>query len=103
MYFNVKITFLPQTHLGKWSLRLTFVFLFSFGLLVFFAILDQTFHENSWLLIPVFTLYSAVILSFLFGLISVLAKKEKSLLIWLALAIDLLFLGFEVIDILFSF
>jgi hypothetical protein len=99
----MNITFLPQTPLGKWSAGLTATFLIFIGLLALFAASGQTFHDNPWLTIPVFLVYSASISSFIVGLISIIAKKERSFLVYLVVGADLLFIVFEAGDILFGY
>lgn len=99
----MKITFLPQTYFGKWSLRLIAVFIICLGLLSLFAISDQTFHDNFWLTIPVFLGYGTSISSFIIGLISVIVEGERSFLVYLAVGMSLLFIIFEAGDILFNY
>lgn len=97
----MKIVFSSQTYLGKWSTRLFIVFLIFLGLLALFAIFGQTFHDNPWLTIPVFIVYGTTISSFIVGLVSIVARREQSFWVYLAVGVSLFFIIFEIIDILF--
>jgi hypothetical protein len=99
----MKITLLPQTHPGKWSVSLMVAFLICLSLLSLFAILGQTFHENPWLTIPVFAAYGASIPSFITGLVGIATKRERAFLVYLAVGVGLLFIIFEAGDILFHY
>lgn len=99
----MKIIFLPQTYFGKWSVRLIVVFIVCLGLLSLFAIWGQTFHDNLWLTIPVSLVYGTGISALIVGLISIVAKGERSFLVYFAVGISLLFIIFETGDILFHY
>jgi len=101
----MKITFMPKTQLGKWSVGLILGF---FIFLAFFFILVElgerggaTIFSNLKLLIPYSLAVFSAIASFLTGIISVLKKKERSVLVFLSIILGFLILLWVLAELLF--
>jgi hypothetical protein len=86
----MKITFLPRTHLGKWSVILAIV---SFILIVVGSVFPmeygitgfKMFIQNPLLTIITILLSFVSIATSIMGLISVIKNKERSILVFLAI------------------
>jgi integral membrane sensor domain MASE1 len=99
-----KISFHPQTILGKWSAGL----IISFILLILLANVvvqvqgpraDQTFFSNPLVSLPMFLALGCAISSFVTGLLAVFREKERGIAVFLATFIGLLVLFFVVGEI----
>lgn len=92
----MKITFLPKTNLGKWTVGLIvgfFVFLTVFFLLIELGERGgETIFSNLKLTIPYFIAVFLAIASFVVGIISVIKKKERSILVFLSIILGFLIL-----------
>ena len=98
----IKISFLPKTRLGKWSVILAF---FSFVLFVVGSVSPmeygitgyEMFIQNPRLTIITILLFFASIATSIMGLISGIKNKERSILVFLAIPLGLFsILGFFV-------
>ena len=98
----IKITFLPKTRLGKWSVNLAIV---SFALFVVGSVFPmeygitgfKMFIQNPLLTIITILLSFVIIATSIMGLISVIKNKERSILVFLAIPSGLFsILGFFV-------
>ena len=87
----IKITFLPKTRLGKWSVILNIV---SFVLFVVVSLFPlefksysgfEIFIQNPLLTIITIMLFVVSIATSIMGLISVIKNKERSILVFLAI------------------
>ncbi len=100
----MKITILPKTALGKWSIGLAIGFIFFFALLSIMAATGQrggdTFLSNPALAIPGVLAAISSIAAFFTGIISIIFMKERAILVFLAMAIGLLFIVFMLGDII---
>lgn len=93
-----KITFLPQTKFGMWTVGLINSF---FILVIAFLLLiksgekgGETFFENLILAIPLTLASISGIASFLVGLISVIKYKERSISVIASILLGLIILLF---------
>lgn len=90
----MKEKILPQTVLGKWSLKLFLVFLASLATLMAFAASGQeggeTVFDNLYLGIPGILAAISVMASCITGAVSIFSKKERSLLIFAVAFLTLL-------------
>ena len=94
-----RIHFLPKTRLGKWSVSLIGIFI-TF-ILIFYALIEwadqrggDTFFSNLWLTIPILTAATAGISAFVTGVVSIIKKKERSILVYLSILIGLFVIVF---------
>ena len=92
----MRITVLPKTPLGKWSVGL-FAALILF--LVLFIILvssgqrgGETFFSNLLLTVPMLLAGTCGVAAFVTGLIGIIKSKERSILVYLAILI-----GFDIL------
>jgi peptidoglycan/LPS O-acetylase OafA/YrhL len=89
----MRITFLPKTRLGKWSVGLIiafFVFLASFFVLVASGQRGgETFFSNPALTVPMLFAGGCGIAALVTGLIGLIRSKERAILVYLAAAIGL--------------
>jgi predicted Abi (CAAX) family protease len=92
----VRITVLPKTSLGRWSVGLIAVFIL---FLVLFVILvasgqrgDEAFFSNLLLTVPVLLAGTCGVAAFVTGLVGVIKSKERSILVYLAI-----FIGFDIL------
>ena len=101
----MKITFIPKTHLGKWSVGLIISFLFFLG--VFFIFVNSgetggdTIFSNLKLLIPYSIAVISAVASFFTGIISVFKNKEKSVFVFLSIILGFLVLLWILAEVLF--
>jgi hypothetical protein len=101
----VKITYLPKTRLGVWSVG----FLFAFFLLLATGIVvvsvfnqegGETFLDNLWISIPMLSAGASAIASFFTGIVAIIKSKERSILVFVTSLIGLLVLWFVIGEIL---
>ncbi|MDD3840846.1 MAG: hypothetical protein PHP06_09810 [Clostridia bacterium] len=101
----MKISFIPQTRLGKWSVGLIIVFFLLFALFQFLVATgqrgDATIFDNLVLTIPIFIAGIAGIASFITGLTSIMKSKERSVFVFLASVIGLFVMLFVLGEIIF--
>ena len=101
----MKIILTPKTKLGKWSIGLIvsfFAFLWIFYLLV--AAGERggaTFFSNLKLTIPMLIAAGSAVASFFTGLISIIKRKERAILVFISSLIGLLVLIYVILE--FSF
>lgn len=94
----MKVSILPRTMLGKWSIGLIG------GLFLFFALLrvlvafgqrgGETFFSNLALAIPGLLAGTCGIAAFFTGIIGIIFRKERAVLVFLAVIIGLFVLVF---------
>lgn len=101
----MKIYFMPKTTLGKWSVGLiiTFVVFFvSFQLLVAIGQRGgETFFSALILTVPIIIVGISGISALVTGLIGVIWSKERSVIVYLAIAIGFLVLVFGFGEVMF--
>ena len=94
--------FLPSTCLGRWSLWLIIAF-FLLRLIQVLVLSGQsggeTFTDNLPLIIPSFASLACAITSFVTGIIGIIWKKERAVLVFISSLIGLLVLLFIIGDI----
>jgi hypothetical protein len=94
------MTLVPKTTLGKWSLGLSVSFFVSLGLLMLMAATGQEggekFTDNLLLAIPAFLAAVSAVGAFSTGIVGIIRKKERSILVFAATIIGLLVLLFLV-------
>ena len=101
----MRVHFKPKTNLGKWSAWLIVAFAVSFG--AFQAIVasgqrgGDTFFSNLLLAIPMILSAASGIAAFVTGVISIGRRKERSLSVYLAVAIGLVVLVFALRETFF--
>jgi len=100
----MRVSFLPKTLLGKWSVGLIiafFVFLASFAVLVASGQRGgETFFSNLALTVPMLLAGSCGVAALITGLIGIIRSKERAVLVYLAVAIGLVVLFFGLGEIL---
>lgn len=106
--FNIekmKISFIPKTHLGKWSVLLIMLFFALLGL--FFLLVasgergGETFFSNLKLTIPMLIAGISGVCSFALGLISIIKNRERSIFVFIATIIGFFILYWILAEILF--
>ena len=94
----MKITFLPKTYLGKWSVGLILNFFLFMGIFALFVNLGErggeTFFSNLKLTIPFMIAVLSGSGSFLVGMVSLILRKERSILVFLSSLLGFLILLF---------
>jgi hypothetical protein len=94
----MRISFVPKTVLGKWSVGLIvafFLFLASFFILVASGQRGgETFFSNLALTIPMLFAGSCGVAAFITGIIGIIKSKERSALVYVATAIGFFVLFF---------
>jgi predicted Abi (CAAX) family protease len=97
----VRITVLPKTSLGKWSVGFVVAFILFFALLLIFVASgqrgDDKFFSNLLLAVPVLLAGTCGVAAFVTGLIGVIKSKERSILVFLAILI-----GFDILVFCFG-
>ena len=92
----VRVHFKPKTNLGKrsvWLLVALAVSMASFGILVASGQRGgDTFFSNPILTIPILIAAASGIAAFITGLISIIREKERSISVYLAVAVGLIVL-----------
>ncbi|OGY24460.1 MAG: hypothetical protein A2172_04920 [Candidatus Woykebacteria bacterium RBG_13_40_15] len=101
----MKVTFLPKTTLGKWSVGLVVLFflLLATGMTavsVFKQEGGETIFDNLWISIPMLSAGAAAIAALITGIISIWKSKERAILVFVATLIGLLVLWFIIGEIL---
>lgn len=87
---------LPVTKLGKWSLILLvgFFLLFIFTTVVIVGLFHQeggnSFTDNLFISIPMFSAFGCAIAAFVAGVVSVWKYKERSLLVFVPIGLGLI-------------
>ncbi|MEK6906651.1 MAG: hypothetical protein AABW81_03450 [Nanoarchaeota archaeon] len=99
-----KIYFLPKTYLGKWTVGLIIAF-FLFLILAMLIVASgqeggETIFDNLLISIPMILAVVSAIASFITGIISIIWKKERGILIFISAIIGLLILWFVLGEIL---
>jgi len=101
----MEVHFVPKTTLGKWSVALTvaFIVLFmSFQLLVASGQRGgATFFSNLALSVPMLVAGISGVSAFFTGIISIVKRKERSVLVFMATVIGLFVLIFSLGEIIF--
>ncbi len=99
------VCFMPKTTSGKWSVALFIAFIV---LLVSFQFLvasgqrgGETFFSNLALAIPMLIAGISGVSAFVTGLIGVIRSRERSVIVYLAVAIGLLVLLWGLAEIIF--
>jgi len=92
----VRVNFKPQTKLGKrsaWLLVAVVIFLASFRIIVITGQRGgDTFLGNPFLAVPILLAGISGIAAFITGLISIIRRKERSISVYLAVAVGLIVL-----------
>jgi hypothetical protein len=94
----MKITFLPKTRLGKWTVGMN---IFTIATFIFFYIFAELLKViTSDLIISIFgaTAVVAAIIAFFTGGVAVIKKKDQSVLIFLAILTGFVVLAFMIGD-----
>lgn len=97
---------LPATKLGKWSLMLLagFFLLFIFTAVVIIGLFHQeggdSFTDNLYISIPMFSAFGCAIAAIVTGVVSVWKYKERALLIYLPIILGLLITYFIIGELL---
>ena len=97
------IYLLPKTKLGKWSIGLIVAF-FLFLIIGMIVVSTgqtggETIFDNLYISIPMISAVISAIASFFTGIISIIWKKERGILIFISTIIGLLILWFIVGEI----
>jgi hypothetical protein len=101
----VRVNISPKTPSGKWSTGFIVafvVFLVAFPILVASGQRGgETFFDNLVLTIPILLAGASGVLALFTGLIAVIGKRERSILVFLAVLIGLLVLLFGLGEVMF--
>lgn len=96
--------FLPKTVLGKWSMGLIIAFFLFLiiGILVVSTGQEggKTIFDNLYISIPMLSAGACAVASFITGIISIIWKKERGILVFISSIIGLLVLWFVAGEIL---
>ena len=99
-----KIYLLPKTSLGKLSIGLIIAFFLLLILTMFIVSTGQTggetIFDNLFISIPMISAAISAIASFFIGIISIIKKKERSIIVYISILIGLLVLWFVIGEIL---
>lgn len=100
-----KITFMPKTYLGKWTVGLIISFLSFLGVFFMFVHLGErggdTIFSNLKLLISYSLAVISAVASFFTGIITTFKNKERSILVFLCMIVGFLVLLWILAEILF--
>ncbi len=101
----MKLHFMPKTTLGKWSVALIVAFIVLLLLFQFLVALGQrggeTFFSALILTVPILIAGISGVSAFITGLIGVIRSRERSVIVYLAVAIGLLVLLWGLAEIIF--
>jgi amino acid permease len=101
----MKLSFMPKTYLGKWSIRLIIAFFLLFGIFWAFITSGQrggdTFFSNLFLTVPFLLAALSGIFAFFTGIISIAKKGERSIFVFLVTLLGFFILLFVSAEILF--
>lgn len=101
----MRVSILPKTPLGKWSIGLIvafIVFFMAFQLLVASGQRGgETSFSNLVLTIPILLAGTSGVFAFLTGLIGVIRNRERSILVFLSMVIGLFVLLFWLGEVIF--
>lgn len=101
----MKITVLPKTSLGKWSIGFILALILFFVLFIIFVVSgqrgDDTFFSNLLLAVPMLLGATCGEAALVTGLIGIIKSKERSILVYLAIFIGLEILVFGLSEFLF--
>jgi hypothetical protein len=101
----MKIYFVPRAKLGKWSVGLIAVFFLLFAVFWLFFASGQrggdTFFSNFFLAIPMLLAGMSGIFAFFTGIISIIKKKERSILVFLSTLIGFFILFWCFSEVIF--
>ncbi len=99
----MKISILPKTAPGKWSVWLAISFIVLFALVSILGATGQeggpTFFSNLYLAIPGLLALVTGLAAFLIGIFSIIFLKERAILVFVAAGVGLLIIVFIVGDI----
>ena len=101
----MKITFIPKTHLGKWTVGLIIAFFIFLAVFFMFVNLGETGGDTIFSNLKLFVPYSIAVLSavasFFTGIISVFKNKERSVLVFLSVILGFLIFLWILAEFLF--
>ena len=95
------MTILPKSKLGKWSFGLMIPFVAGLGV---FFLMANVFHKtgvNPWLITPMLIAVLGAAASFITGMISFFASRERALLVFVSVVIGLAVTAFAVMMLSF--
>jgi predicted RND superfamily exporter protein len=102
----MRITFMPKTRLGKWSVGLIIAFFASLVLLTILIASGQrggaTFFSNPLLIAPLLLAGIFGVSAFFTGIIGIVKRRERSVLVFLATLIGFFVLLFALGEVLLS-
>jgi hypothetical protein len=102
---SMKITFLPVTKFGKWSLIsiVAVIVLYAF-FMIMISFFGQrgglTFFSNLWLAVPMILAWVAGCIAFIIGLTAIFKSKERSILVFVTTFVGFLITLYGVIEVL---
>ena len=101
-----RVTVLPKSVPGKWSLGLIVAFFLLYGLFMFMVVVlgqrgGDTFFSNLYLTIPGLLMAASGIAAFFAGIFGVIRKRERAILVFVSTAIGFFILLFCSAEILF--
>jgi hypothetical protein len=91
---DMKSAFLPTTTLGRWSiglaLSLFFFFILSFAIIILgHQTGGETFFDNLYIAVPMFLAGASGVAALVTGAIGILGYRERSVFVFIAVAIGL--------------
>ena len=101
-----RITVLPKSVPGKWSLGLIVLFFLLYGLFMFLVMVlgqrgGDTFFSNLFLAVPGLLMAASGIAAFFTGIFGVVKRRERAILVFVSTAIGFFILLFCSAEILF--
>jgi len=96
----MKIGLLPKSHMGTWSVRLSIFFILTSIFLYVFGELSGVITSDMLISIVGATSIIAQIIALILGIITVIKNKEQSSMVFLAILLGLVVLGFILGDML---
>jgi hypothetical protein len=103
----MNMTFLPKTHLGKWStglfiISLLFIIVASIVSFVQEPTINETFYNRLAVNMSMITSFVVMLGSFIFGIVSIKKSKEHSIFVYITLFFGFVMLIFLFADLIFS-
>lgn len=96
----MKISLLPKSHMGTWSVRLSIFFILTSIFLYVFGELSRVITSDMLISIVAATSIIAQIIAFILGITAVIKNKERSSMVFLAILLGLVVSGFILGDML---
>ena len=98
----MRLSFVPKTRLGKWSVELNTFFLMVIIIsIILVNMLGLLSYDDHWWDVTVPIIFFANIAAFILGIIAIIKNKERSVLVYISVTIGLLAILFIPLHSLF--